>query len=175
MQMRTVGKTRLRGAIGAVTMLLTISHLAGCGGSVGDTGDTLPGGLPDPPTEMRPTAALANDWIAMIEEAGLCEYAQLGRELLAQDRVRMVAPPMLDADYNAFAHVNTREIWLNRPMFERYPTMLDQATIFLHELIHIRTGEVTHLGPWWVAQDQFRVYYRDLGTAAVALGEGDAG
>jgi hypothetical protein len=60
-------------------------------------------------------------------------------------------------------------------MFERYPTMLDQATIFLHELIHIRSGEVTHLGPWWVAQDQFRVYYRDLATAAAPADDDPTG
>ncbi|HCA47808.1 MAG TPA: hypothetical protein DEP45_10775 [Armatimonadetes bacterium] len=112
-------------------------------------------------------AALVADWIDMIDSAGLSEYAQLGRELLAQGKVSMVSPPMLDADYNAFAHVNTREVWINRPMFERYPTMLDQATIFLHELIHIHSGEVTHFGPWWIAQDQFRVYYSTQGTASV--------
>jgi hypothetical protein len=114
---------------------------------------------------------MVEEWIAMIEDAGMAEYAELGRELLAQGRVRIVSPPLLDAGFNAFAHINTREVWINTPMFDRYPDTLDRATIFLHELIHIRSGEITHNGPWWSAQDRFRVYYRDLQTSAVAVAE----
>lgn len=33
------------------------------------------------------------------------------------------------------------------------------ALLLLHELIHVRSGEQTHLGPWWSAQDEFRRYY----------------
>jgi hypothetical protein len=115
---------------------------------------------------MTPTATVVKEWIAMIDEAGMTDYAQLGRELLAQDQVRIVSPPELAPDFNAFAYINTREIHLNTPMFERYPDVLDQATIFLHELIHISSGECTHSGPWWSAQSEFRTYYRDLETSA---------
>ncbi len=110
----------------------------------------------------------------MIDEAGLTEYADLGRELLAQGKVRIVSPPELSEPFNAFAWLNTREIWINTPMFERYPDVLDQATIFLHELIHIHSGECTHVGPWWSAQSEFRAYFRDLESNTTELRLTDA-
>ncbi|MGC9319601.1 MAG: hypothetical protein ACP5KN_16340 [Armatimonadota bacterium] len=100
----------------------------------------------------------------MIEEAGFPEYAELGRELLADGQVKLVSPPTLEAGFNAFAWIDAREIWINEPMFERYPDVVDQATIFLHELIHIKSGECTHLGPWWSAQSEFHSYWTNRQT-----------
>lgn len=167
---------RRRRAFTACVVLLTGTLLVGCGGDGQFTDMNIgsaPAG-PDPSPTVSPATAQVNEWIDMIEEAGLTEYAQLGRELLAQGKVRIVSPPTLDAGFNAFAWIDIREIWLNTPMFERYPDVLDQATIFLHELIHIRSGECTHRGPWWSAQDEFRVYYRDTSTTALAFDATDS-
>lgn len=158
--------------IALCTVLLTGVYLAGCGGAeqaiTGGVG-AIPSETSPTPDAMTPTAAVANEWIEMIDDAGMTEYAQLGRELLAQGRVRVVSPPRLDVSFNAFAYINTREILINTPMFERYPDLLDQATIFLHELIHIRSGELTHSGPWWSAQSEFRAHYQGLEATALAL------
>ena len=110
----------------------------------------------------------------MIEEAGFADYAELGSELLAAGRVRIVSPPELDEDFNAYAFINTREIWINEPMFARYPDVVSQATIFLHELIHIQSGECTHSGPWWSAQSEFYTYWHNQQTTAVAALESGA-
>lgn len=144
--------------------------LAGCGG-----GSALPPAQLNPAAPQRPAWDVPNyhapdQWIEMIAQAGLSRYAALGSDLVSQGRVRLVAPPTLDANYNAFAWLDSGEIWINRPMFERYPDVLDQATIFLHELIHIDSTEQTHLGPWWSAQSEFRAYFatRSQTTAALA-------
>lgn len=100
-------------------------------------------------------------WIYLIENAGFNEYAALAKYMMSEGRIKFVAPPMLDADYNAFTWLDTDEIWINKPMFTRYPNVLDQATIFLHELIHIKSREQTHNGPWWSAQDEFLAYYKE--------------
>ncbi len=153
-------------------MLLAGIYLAGCGGAgvpINEGGVTTPSEPTRTPSSTSTINTLAGEWIDMIDAAGMTEYAQLGRELLAQGDVRIVSPPELDARFNAFAHINTREVWINTPMFQRYPDVLDRATIFLHELIHIRSGEVTHGGPWWSAQNEFRAYYRDLETSAAML------
>jgi hypothetical protein len=172
MQTFRVGRWRLRGVVFTLAVLLTGAHLAGCGGAskpIDESSGATRAETPRTSGPMTPTSAVANEWIEMIEDAGMPEYAQLGRELLEQGRVRIVSPPTLEWRFNAFAHINTRQVWINTPMFERYPDMLDHATIFLHELIHIRSGEITHNGPWWSTQSEFRVYYRDLETSALAL------
>jgi hypothetical protein len=110
----------------------------------------------------------------MIAQAGFADYAALGSELLAAGRVSIVSPPDLDENFNAYAFINTREVWINEPMFTRYPDVVDQATIFLHELIHIRSGECTHSGPWWSAQSEFYTYWRNQESTAVAALESDA-
>ncbi|NLE61254.1 MAG: hypothetical protein GX616_23135, partial [Planctomycetes bacterium] len=115
----------------------------------------------DPASSFNPAA-----WIDLIEAAGaqnpaFYEYAELGRQLVARDKVVLVSPPTLGAGFNAFAWIEEREIWINEPMFTRYPSVIDQATIFLHEMIHIMTGEVTHAGPAWSLQDEFAMFYSD--------------
>jgi hypothetical protein len=110
----------------------------------------------------------------MIEEAGFADYARLGSEMVASGRVKMVSPPELGENFNAFAFVDTDEIWINRPMFDRYPDVVDQATIFLHELIHIKSGECTHNGPWWSAQGEFHAYWTARQSASVASLVSDA-
>ncbi len=172
MRMITCERWRLRGAVMMGVVLLAGAYLAGCSGASGpvkENSEPAPDDASRARDTMSPTAVVVNEWIEMIDEAEMTEYAQLGRDLAAQDRVRFVSPPTLDANFNAFAHIDTREIWINEPMFERYPDVLDQATIFLHELIHIYSGECTHSGPWWSAQSEFRAYYADLETSAVAL------
>ena len=163
--------SRLRGVTASCVLLPTAACLAGCGGGSGPSASNAAAqfeGAARAPYTMTARCEMPNEWIDMIEEAGLPEYAQLGRTLLAQGRVRVVTPPTLHVDINAYAFINTREIWINTPMFERYPDVIHRATIFLHELIHIHSGEATHLGPWWVAQDQFFVYFRDRETPTPA-------
>lgn len=167
-------RQHLYSVVAGGVVLLAATQLSGCGGASSETiddGRTAPGRVPDAPPAPRSTTAVANEWIDMIEEAGLTEYAELGREILRTGSLRIVSPATLNADFNAFAHINTREIWISTLMFERYPSDLDQATIFLHELIHIKSGEITHLGPWWSAQSAFRAFYRDreIGAAVITV------
>jgi hypothetical protein len=138
-----------------VMMAFAAVLLSGCGGG-GEMG--APSGIQasDLPNYHSP-----EQWIALIETAGFEEYATLGRELVSEGRVKFVAPPTLDASFNAFAWTTEREIWINAPMFDRYPGIVQQATIFLHEMIHIATAESTHAGPEWAVLDQFAVYWRN--------------
>lgn len=141
-------------------LILTASvslALTGCGGggagvSASGGGDTFPANLPNYHTPEQ--------WIALIETAGFQDYADLGRQLVREGKVTVVTPPTLDAQFNAYSWISDKEIWINAPMFTRYPDITQQATIFLHELIHIRSAESTHTGPWWSVQDQFAVYWQ---------------
>lgn len=140
--------------------------LGGCGGAaVVPAQESATPAQPSHRSDI-PNYHAPSEWVEMIAAAGLAEYAALGRRMLDEGRVRIVAPPSLDANYNAFAWLDSNEIWINEPMFERYPDVLDQATIFLHELIHIKSTEQTHLGPWWSAQSEFRARYVAQSTAA---------
>lgn len=135
----------------AALISLTVS---GCGGgsSAGPSGGdvTFPANLPN--------YHAPEEWIALIEAAGLQEYADLGRQLVNEGKVIVVTPGTLDSQFNAFSWISDREIWINPPMFSRYPNVGHQATIFLHEMIHITSGEATHNGSWWSVQDQFATY-----------------
>ena len=139
-----------------LSVLVTVLSLtfAGCGGGGGDTGsgggNTFPASLPN--------YHAPSEWIALLEAAGLQEYADLGNQLIRDGKVKVVMPPTLDAQFNAFSWITDREIWINAPMFSRYPNAGLQATIFLHEMIHIKSGESSHAGPWWAVQDQFAAY-----------------
>lgn len=144
-------------------LCIVAASITGCagggGGAVVDTPATNNG--IDPANSFDPAA-----WIELIEAAGtqnpvFYEYAELGRQLVAQGNVVIVSPPTLDESFNAFSWIVEREIWINEPMFTRYPSVIDQATIFLHEMIHIMTGEVTHAGPAWSLQDEFAMFYSD--------------
>ena len=114
---------------------------------------------PRPPSVAEQRQAEVGVWCDMIEQAALSEYANLGRRMHAQGRVRFVRPPALDAEFNAFADVRAGEVWINEPMWSRYPDRLDRATILLHELIHLHSGELSHYGPWWADQERFRQYW----------------
>lgn len=133
--------------------------LSGCGGGGGGGGDVASGNVSFP--ENLPNYHAPDEWIVLLRAAGLQEYADLGQQLTAAGKVIVVAPPTLDADFNAYAWISDREIWINSPMYSRYPDIGHQATIFLHEMIHIKSGESTHTGPWWSIQDQFAVYWRE--------------
>jgi len=152
-------------AIVAVTPLL----LAGCGGDFALPDSQSTPAAPQTPAWDVPNYHSPDQWIEMIAQAGLSRYAALGRALVSQGRVILVTPPMLDHNYNAYAWLDTEEIWINAPMFERYPDVLDQATIFLHELIHVDSTEQTHFGPWWSAQSDFRAYFATRSQMTAAL------
>ena len=166
-----MGSTRNIAGRFAGVLLLTAAAcsvmLTGCGG--GSAGAmTAPAAPPASQTTGSdiPNYNPPSTWISMIEEAGFADYARLGSEMVASGRVKMVSPPELGENFNAFAYVDTKEIWINRPLFDRYPDVVDQATIFLHELIHIKSGELTHNGPWWSAQGEFHAYWTDRQSGA---------
>jgi hypothetical protein len=116
---------------------------------------------PPPPTQEELRIKQVREWLDMIDEAGLSDHADLGRTMLAEGRIEFVTPPTpLPSEFNAWADLREpRRVLLNEPLWERYPDTLDRATILLHELIHIRSGEQTHRGPWWSAQTEFRRYW----------------
>jgi hypothetical protein len=116
---------------------------------------------PPPPEKPNTRVAQVREWLDMIDEAGLSDHADLGRTMLAEGRIEFVTPPTpLPSEFNAWADLREpRRVLLNEPLWERYPDTLDRATILLHELIHIRSGEQTHRGPWWSAQTEFRRYW----------------
>ena len=130
--------------------------LSGCGGGGGPVSS---GGTATFPASL-PNYHAPDEWLALLETAGLQEYADLGRQLVREGKVKVVSPPTLGAQFNAFSWIPEKEIWINAPMFSRYPLLSDQADIFLHELIHIKSGECTHLGPWWSALNQFTTYWQ---------------
>ncbi len=146
---------RIRFMLSLATLLSVV--LSGCGGGV-------TAGLPHEDATFPanlPNYHAPEEWIALLEQAGLREYAALARELVRDDKVIVVTPAQLDGQVNSFAWITEREIWINAPMFSRYPDIGHQATIFLHELIHIQSGEASHEGAWWAIQDQFAVWWAD--------------
>ena len=99
-------------------------------------------------------------WIGMIEEAGLTEYSEIGWELWKAGRIQFVRPPYLSEEFNAWADFHyPYTILINEPMWTRYPERLDRASILLHELVHIRTLEMTHYCPYWTDVARFREYW----------------
>lgn len=135
--------------------LVPLLLLAGCN----DRQQPVEPAQPRPPSVTEQRNAEVGVWCDMIEEACLSDLAALGRRLHAQGRVRFVRPPYLDAEFNAFSDLQAGEVLLNEPMWTRYPDRLDRATIFLHELIHLHSGELSHYGPWWAAQEMYRQYW----------------
>jgi hypothetical protein len=137
-----------------ISFLLVIAICCGCK----DHDNQTPVEPPVPSQlELRRTEVV--EWLNMMEEAGLKEYAELGRTMLSSSKIIFVRPPYLDAEFNAWADIGERRILINEPMWSRYPERLDRATILLHELIHVHSKEITHAGPWWSAQDDFRKYW----------------
>ena len=138
-----------------LTAIAIVLVLAGCK----ERREPVEPAQPRPPSVAELRNAEVETWCDMIEEACLSDLAALGRRLHAQGRVRFVRPPYLDTEFNAFADVRAGEVWINEPMWSRYPDRLDRATILLHELIHLHSGELSHYGPWWAAQEMFRQYW----------------
>jgi hypothetical protein len=150
-----------------LVICLTVVVLAGCGGGGGEApaASRAHGSSPGYPAEI-PNFHSPEQWIELIDDAGsvnsaFYEYADLGRRLLADGAVKFVSPPTLGEQFNAFCWIDTEEIWINEPMFARYPDVVEQASIFLHEMIHIKTGEVTHDGPCWSLPNEFESYCRN--------------
>ena len=106
----------------------------------------------------------------LIEMAGIDDYAAFGRSLLRAGKVKIVSPPDLPENYNAYAWIREGEIWINTPMFQRYPNIIDQATIFLHEMVHIKWNIVTHEGPMWHVLSDFRRFYNEAIQGAEVSG-----
>lgn len=151
-------KTRFRSVFYLwLLLLVTGCVLTGCGGG-GGTGAADSGGTIFPANV--PNVHQPEEWIALIEAAGLKDYADLGRELISLRKIRFVRPPTLMSDYNAYAFVPEHLIWINEPLFDRYPDIVQQAAIFLHEMVHISSGELSHVGPWWGITDDFEAYWQ---------------
>ena len=125
------------------------------------------------PMNVAQRKLLIQEYNDMINRAGLIKYAELGQKMQREGRVKFVVPPRLDSRFNAYANIGAGEIWLNKPMYDRYPRITHQATIFLHELIHIDSKEMTHRGEWWSAQDEFAVWcnenydYEEISTQSL--------
>ncbi len=80
------------------------------------------------------------------------EYVALGRTLHRQGRIQ-VLPAGAMAGMLGFADFTTGRIELSEALFA-YP--LDrQGYVLLHELIHLRSGEQSHAGPWWGTLDEY--------------------
>jgi len=140
-----------------VALGLSVLALTGCGG--GGTTDTASTGGTMFPSSI-PDVHQPEEWVSLIDAAGFPEYAALGRQLIANRTILLVSPPTLPENYNAYAFIPERRVWINSPMFTRYPNIVQQAAIFLHEMVHIKTGESTHNGEWWAIPDQFEAYWR---------------
>jgi len=125
----------------------------------------LSGCKPDgPPVGMnglpliRPTVLA---WCGYIEQAGLADWADYGRALLdKRGGVRFVSGGVLPENYNAYTEYQAGEVWINKPMFARYSDPHDQGEIYLHELVHLRTGVMSHAGPWWAPVGLYRDFWR---------------
>ena len=110
--------------------------------------------VPIPANYHTPTS-----YANLIRIAGFEKYAQISEDIIDKQGVILVQPPTLPENYNAYAFIPKRSIWLNTPMFVRYPTIQEQAAIFLHELVHIASQEQTHNGLWWADVDKFEKYW----------------
>jgi hypothetical protein len=127
---------------------------------------TEPDPTPPPPpniTDMTPSfpinagqeKELLMTYTQMIRSAGFFKESDIALNMIANNKIFFVSPPKLPDNFNAWADLGRKEIKLNKPMYDRYPLITHQATIFFHELIHINTGEISHNGPWWSKQDEF--------------------
>jgi hypothetical protein len=116
---------------------------------------------PSFPTNARQEEELLMTYTQMIRSAGFFEYSDIALNMIGNNKIHFVVPPELDSRFNAWADLGRKEILLNKPMYDRYPLITHQATIFFHELIHINTGEITHNGPWWRDQDKFAEWCKE--------------
>lgn len=157
---QTHAQVRSHSVVLCLMLGILLAAVTGCGGGggVGLSGGSVnpPGG----PANLANYQALVQ-WASLIEQAGLPEYAALGRQLSSGGKAIFVSPPTLGETFNAFSWIAQKEIWINSPLFSRYPKATDQAEIFLHELIHLKSGEASHVGPWWSALDEYRQYWSE--------------
>lgn len=116
---------------------------------------------PDFPTNAREEEELLMTYTQMIRSAGFYKEADKGLNMIANNKIFFVTPPELPYKFNAWTDFVRKEITLNKPMYDRYPKITHQATIFFHELIHMNTGEVSHNGPWWSKQDEFAQWCKE--------------
>lgn len=117
-----------------------------------------PTNTPHYPLTTMEQKLLVDEYIKIIKKAGFPDYADLAADMQRKRKIIFVRPPGLTEEFNAWADIQTKEIWLNKPMFDRYPHIAHQTTIFFHELIHIKSTELTHFGPWWKDQDVFAMW-----------------
>ena len=117
----------------------SVALVAGCGGGA-DSSRTA--GRSEVAAAGRVDRAMEG-LLGIIEQAGMGDYAAYGRDLQARGRLRIVTTDQLDPALNAFTWNTDDCIWYGEIAFTRYDRV-DQAEILLHEMVHLRTGEVTH-------------------------------
>ena len=111
--------------------------------------------IPPPANYHSPTAC-----VNLIRLAGFEAHAKIIDGMIAAKKIILVTPPTLNDSINAYAWIPQKEIWINTPLFARYPDIREQASIILHEVIHIESQEQTHEGPMWKDIQVFEVYWQ---------------
>lgn len=108
---------------------------------------------PEPPPARVPPQV--GEALAQIAASGVADdYAALGVTMLKRGQIVVVAEPagvpgyLGWADLTPPAHIELAERLMGYP-----PEQV--AYVLLHELVHIRSTEQTHLGPWWGVLDDY--------------------
>lgn len=111
--------------------------LVGCssGGQVANSSDVASAGVTD---------SRFGQMLDVIELVRMTDYSDFGRGLYDRGRIRLVTTVELDQQFNAFSWISEQCIWYSEVTFVRYPRLVDQSEILLHELAHLKTGEQTH-------------------------------
>jgi len=111
--------------------------LVGCssGGQVANSSDVASAGVTD---------SRFGQMLDVIELVRMTDYSDFGRGLYDRGRIRLVTTVELDQQFNAFSWISEQCIWYSEVTFVRYPCLVDQSEILLHELAHLKTGEQTH-------------------------------
>lgn len=99
-------------------------------------------------------------WNDLVRIAGFEKFALIGDAVIASKKVILVSPPTLDDRFNAITWIVEREIWINRSLFARYPTIQEQSAIWVHELVHLDSQEASHNGPWWSVVNEYEHYWQ---------------
>lgn len=80
------------------------------------------------------------------------DYVTLGRTLHRQGRI-VILPARAMAGMLGYADFATGRIELSEALFAYPPDR--QGYVLLHELVHLRSGEQSHAGPWWGTLDEY--------------------
>jgi len=118
-----------------VVAVFAISLLSGCDGGQNFGPDVRSIGKPDP---------RFGQMLDLIAGLGMTNWADFGRGLNQSGRIRLVTTVELDPEFNAFSWLDQQCIWYSEIAFVRYPRLVDQSEILLHELVHVKTGDMSH-------------------------------